>query len=140
MKRMLIAAVAIVIAACGGNDTGPTTVDLSGSWTVSFSGMAISGTGDCAITDITVTIQETQATLSGTHGSADVTCPLIPTYTFPSGTLTGSAGSAGGTIFLDQQPDEKRLDGTLNGSTLSGNARWLQGGVVATGIFTAVRQ
>lgn len=141
MRRLLLAAMLLGATACG-NSSGPGQpyVVVNGQWTVSFDSLTVSGLGHCVLTDMTLTVIQDGTTLNGSHGPTDVTCDLIPTYTFTSGTISGSANSSQAFITLQSGADQKTLTAGVSGSTMSGGVRWVNGGVVAVGAFSAIKQ
>ena len=137
---------ATVIAACGGDSTGPSAASVAGAWTMSATN--VSGQGvSCNLAPTPVTLSQSGITFTGTYGPGTVTCVSgIESVSFPvqgnvvSGTLNGNS------VQFDLDTQDVRLTGTLSGNSMSGTARWTIdfagdiGVVTLNGNWAAARQ
>ena len=96
-------AVSLLLVGCGGDNTGPSNVNVSGTWSTSFTNFSGSGLS-CNATGIILQLSQSGTTFTGTYSGGTYTC------TGPGG--TGQAAGGSGTI----------INGTVNGSAVSFNA------------------
>ena len=141
MRKLLFPIAALALVACGSSSSpSPTYVQAGGDWTVTFGPLSVSGLGDCTATDMSLHVVQDGTTLTGTHGTTDVTCPLAPTYTYAAGDIHGTSSPTQIVVTLESGADLKTLTASVNGSSMSGGAHWVEGGVIASGPMTAARQ
>lgn len=144
MRRpmLLVSILAVSALSACGSSSGPTPsfVQAAGTWTVTFGPLAVSGLGDCTLTDMSLDIVQDGVTLTGTHGSTDVSCPLQPTYTYPAGNINGTASATNIVVTIQSGADQKVLTAAVHGDSMSGGAHWVEGGVLGNGPLTAVKQ
>jgi len=148
-RRLGIACLTLaVLSACGGNDgpTAPKTVDLSGTWRITFTNLSGSGV-TCGSTGIDYVISQTGATFTGTSNSTytftctDGVTTLSDTFTgavITNGHINGSA------VDFDLATSSAHQTGTVSGNSITGSATWTvdlggSGTVVLRGQFGGVR-
>jgi hypothetical protein len=145
MKRILSLAAIFAAVACGGGDTGPTTANITGSWTYAVTNLT-AGAFMCNTSGTTLTLNETAGTFSGFHSGGILTCsqPGIPTQSAPivSGAIvTGVVTGRNLSFNLDNS--DWTNTGTIAGNSMSGTAQVvLFNGttrVTLTGKFVAAR-
>lgn len=106
MKRLVMVGVFCLIAGCGGNDTGPSNLSLSGTW----AGRAVSNMFGGI--NIQVSLTQSGSSLTGTWVSDQ-----------NSGQLTGSVGGSSVSANLtsaDPRQCPFTVTATVSGSSMSG--------------------
>ncbi len=117
MRRFLALSIFLLgpIVACsgdGGGSTGPTQIDLTGTWSVTMS--PITGHGlTCTISGLNVTLAQTDTVLTGTYALDDMVCN--GQHTGAGGGDVVSASEVGGKIHMHFDAE----DFDLHGSCLS---------------------
>jgi hypothetical protein len=117
MKRFLALSLLLLgpIVACGGDGsggTGPTQIDLTGTWAVTMS--PISGNGlSCTISGLEVTLAQSETVVTGTYALDDMVCN--GEHTGPGGGDVVSGSEVGGKIHIHLDTE----DFDLHGSCLS---------------------
>ena len=151
-KHTLIAALcasAALLAACGGGSTGPASV--GGTWL--YAAQSLTGSGlTCSITSLTMSMQQTRTTVSGTTTGGNLACQDQQggqaTGTFNSTDITGQLTS-NNSITLEFGGTSFESTGTINSHTISGTStvgltltdnNGGQTTVTIAGNFTATKQ
>jgi hypothetical protein len=119
MRRFLALSLLLLgpVVACGGDGgggTGPTQIDLTGTWSVTMS--PISGHGlTCTISGLKVTLAQSETVVTGTYSIDDMVCNGEP-----SGPLTGdivSGSEVGGRIHMHFDTEDFDLHGSCQSSS-----------------------
>jgi len=149
MRRLLAVTLSLAaLAACGGGDspTEPRTINLSGTWRITYTNMTGSGI-TCGTTAIDYVISQSGTTFSGTSSSTyTITCTdgvntLSETFVgaiITNGHINGSA------IQFDLATSSAHQTGTISGNSMTGTASWTldlgsSGTVVLNGQFGGLR-
>lgn len=112
---------AVALAACGDDSTGPEDVDLSGSWTYSAT-IEQGDFPDCSIEDAPLTLEQNGNLLAGSLeissiqcGDEIFTCPILESISVNSGRHREDGGVEFEAFFLDHDGEASpdRLQGDL---------------------------
>ena len=147
MRRLSIAILGLL--ACGGdNGTGPTSVDVTGSWAATLSNMNGSGASCSSTAPTQLTLSKVGAGFTGSYQGGELFCSA-PGATGPvfvgSGSIANGAIS-GRNISMDLGSPAFHLTGNLSGTSMSGTAEWAMdfglplGTVTLTGNWQATKQ
>jgi hypothetical protein len=144
--RMLLLSFLTLPAACGDDSTGPSTINLAGSWTLTVSNMSGQGVS-CNLLNTPVTISQTGTTFTGTYGPGTLSCqaggqPVSESThgSIVSGTINGNS------VQFDLDTPDLHHTGTVSGNSMTGTARWVFelggsiGAVTLNGNWAAARQ
>jgi hypothetical protein len=139
MTRFIVIAVLGTLACGGDDDTGPSTpADVSGTWSASVSNMSGSGVSCTSDGATLLTLSQTGSTFSGTYSGGELTC------SGPGGTTSGPIGSGlvvngevdGNNVSFDLDTPDFHQTGNVDGTSISGNARWRFDFGPPTGVIT----
>lgn len=148
MKRSLLLSLVVVVAACGGDATGPKNASVGGTWRFAFtlsgtmSGVAVT----CTVGGADFNLTQSGNTFSGVQvGTGTLTCTAPGTQAFNeqiagetivNGQINGNAV----TFSLGSIPGQH--SGSISGTSMSGTAQWNLPGatpIVLGGQFTAAK-
>lgn len=137
------------LAACGGGSVGPATVN--GTWNYAAQGLTGSGL-TCSITNLTMNMQESSNTVSGTTTGGSLSCQDqqggTASGTFSNTDITGQI-SGNNSITLEFGGTSFESTGTINSHTITGTStigltftdnNGNQTNVTLAGNFTATKQ
>jgi hypothetical protein len=122
-----IAGLLILVVACGGDSTEPSTLSIAGSWTASLSNMSGSGIACSSTSPTSLTLNQQGNSFSGSYSGGELTC------TGPGGTFANAVGSGtvlngnlnGNDVAMDLDTPDFHLSGDVSGNSMSGSARWV---------------
>jgi hypothetical protein len=120
----LVLALLVLVAACGGDSTGPTKIEAEGAWHGT-----INDNGGNQIGTMSLTLTETSGSVSGTgnlsNAGTGIAVTATGTYSQPnlSLNLTAPGFSA---VNLTATVGQRTMTGTLNGSGFVNSAITLQ--------------
>ena len=120
MRCLVLAAATVILAACGGDSSGP-GVNVTGNWLYSVSNLS-NGSLTCSSSGTTLSVSQTGTTFSGSYSGGTLTC------TTPSGTSSVAIGSgtvvsgsvSGSSVSFDLDTSDWRNTGTITGGSMSG--------------------
>jgi hypothetical protein len=125
MRRFSIALLGI--AACGGDDgTGPTSIDVTGTWSATVSNMTGGGTSCSSTVPTPVVLNQAGTSISGSYSGGEVFCsgPGGP-GSIPLGSgLVINGTLSGRTITFDLDTPDFHHTGTANTTSMAGTAQW----------------
>ncbi|HET8648877.1 MAG TPA: hypothetical protein VFL95_02460 [Gemmatimonadales bacterium] len=141
MRKLAAVSLLILLAACGGDSTGPSKSTVAGTWT--FAITSLSGGGlTCSGTGMTMTLAMTGDNLfSGSHTEGTITCSAggeSDTERFASGPILN--GTLNGTqVAFDMDDASFHFTGTLNtrDKTMAGTTTAVVESATLTGNWTA---
>lgn len=122
MRAPLLAAAVLVLAACGGDATGPNaSSDVSGQWTYNATNLSTTGI-TCNISNVTVTLTQSGSSFTGTANGGTISCTAagetdtgdLGTAPIANGQVTGSA------VQFDIGTSDLHNAGTRNGNSITG--------------------
>lgn len=122
MRAPLLAAAALVLAACGGDATGPNaSSNVTGQWTYNATNLSATGIS-CNISNATFTLTQTGSSFTGTATGGTISC------TAGGETDTGDLGTApiangqvsGSSVQFDIGTSDLHNAGTRNGNSITG--------------------
>ncbi len=146
MKRFLLIAFTLALAACRGDSSGVDTTSLTGTWRFAWN---VAGRYSGAWYTCRISYADFQLTQSGNTFSGVQAAPFFRTCG-PPGSMVASPASRetitgeidGSTVTFILHSGEAQT-GTLSGTSISGNAEWswpsMEGTVTLTGTFTAAK-
>ena len=146
MRSLLLAAALAVLAACGGDSTGPnSSSDLAGKW--NYTATNLNGSGlSCNIAGVTVSLNQTGSTFTGTTAGGTLTCAFLGTSETDSlgtGFITNGQVS-GNAVQFDIGSSAFHHAGTRAGNSVTGTLTAMvddgSATVVLTGTFALVKQ
>ncbi|HET6576450.1 MAG TPA: hypothetical protein VFG68_22815 [Fimbriiglobus sp.] len=123
MKRILVF-LAFMLAACGGDSSGPSLPQVAGTYSLSQSNIAGSGIS-CNALGTTMTLTQNGGTFSGTYSGGTLTC------TGPGGQFSDAVGNGAvangtinenGAVAFDLDTQDWHLVGNVSGTSMSGTA------------------
>src|SRR5215467_5881863 len=144
--RLSLSFALLLAAACGGDSsTGPSTPNVTGSWSYNVANIAGADVS-CNVAGSSLTLTQTGSTFTGTASGGSITC-FGPTGSFndnlDNDVVTNGVVS-GNNVAFDIGSADAHNAGTISGSSMNGTLtlRITAGttAVVLTGNFTAVRQ
>ncbi len=157
-RRFLILALALPLVACGDDSTGPSNVEIEGSWRFTFdniTGESLLGEAvSCDTESIEFAMTQTGTTFSGVQvGNVILTCTadgallvegLVAGLTIVNGQVSGSAVTFGfATVTFDVGLLSGQHIATVSGTSMGGTAQWIVTAenltLLLTGELTAVR-
>lgn len=143
--RSLVPALLVFVAACSSKSTGPTKVDLTGTWTYSAADLIVSGmTTTCVISPGNMVLTEAaNDSIGGTFGPSLFICTTggvtdtvatIPAAQPVLGSVTGDSVSfiIAGSYW--------QSDGTVSGGSMAGNIHLDAFGQGFDGTWSATKQ
>jgi hypothetical protein len=149
MRRLCMIALLGVLA-CGDDDgSGPSTTEISGSWSATLTNMSGDGVLCNSTTPTLLTLTQTGTTFTGSYSGGSLTCSgpggattlPIGTGAVVNGAITGSA------VSFDLDTPDFHHEGTVSGTTsMSGDATWTidfgppNGVVTLDGTWQATKQ
>ncbi len=146
MKRFLLIAFALALAACGGDSTGANTPSLTGTWRFAWN---MAGRYAGASYTCTIGYADFQLTQSGNTFSGVQAAPFFRKCGPPGSMVASPAyretinGEIDGSAVTFTLHSGELQAGTLSGTSISGSAQWnwpsMEGTVTLTGTFTAVK-
>ena len=144
MKRFYILTMVALLSACSASDsTGPKNANVSGSW--GYTATNLTGSGlSCSISNVTMTVNQTGTTFSGSYSSGTLNCGTLGGGNFTGGTVVTGTVSGNGVSFNFDTQDWNNT-GTISGTSMSGTATMrvvLTGGqpLILTGNFSAIKR
>lgn len=137
--RLLLLGALALLGGCG-DATGPRVALLTGTWTYSVPDIKI-GLQHCAITDVTLALEQSGSTLTGTTSGGTSTCVNGKPQPVPSFPIS-QGRAVGGRVTFTIADAAVRNDGMLSGNTVTGTATFHDefGQAVVEAAFTMVRQ
>lgn len=145
--RILSAVTVLLMAACGGDGTGPNSADVTGTWSASVSNMNGSGVSCTSTSPTLLALTQTGSAFAGSYDGGVVSC------SGPDGTFSSPLGSGavlngevdGRSVSFDLITPDFHHMGTVSGASMAGTAEWQAeygtlGVVTLNGNWTATRQ
>lgn len=110
-----------LLAACGGDATGPTQANVGGVWSLSLTNLSGSGIS-CSTSGTTMTLSQTGTTFSGSYGGGSITCfGSGESFSSPFGSGSVVNGVVSGyNVSFDLDSPDFALTGTESGASMSG--------------------
>jgi hypothetical protein len=117
----------LCLVACGGDSSGPSDVSVAGTWQASLSNMSGSGLSCNSTAPTQISLNQSGDAFTGSYSGGELTC------TGPGGTASDFVGSGtvlngslnGSSVSMDLDTPDFHLTGSVNGNSMSGNARWV---------------
>lgn len=137
MRRFSIAVLGAL--ACGGdNGTGPTSIDVTGTWSASLSSLSGSGVSCSSTLPTQLTLNQTGTSFSGSYEGGELFC------SGPGGTgpLPVGSGSVindtlnGRNLSFDLGTPDFHFTGTVTGTSMAGTAHWTMDFGIPIGVAT----
>jgi hypothetical protein len=125
LRVLLVSCLAIVGAACGGDDsTGPSQTSVGGSWMLSASNMSGQGVS-CNLLNTPVSLSQSGTTFTGTYGPGTLSCQAggQPVSVGTQGSIVNGSIN-GNSVTFDLDTQDLHHTGTISGNSMSGTARW----------------
>jgi len=122
--RLSVLAGVVLLAACGGDSTGPSNANVGGAWLASFSNFSGSGV-TCNATGISIQISQSGSTFSGTYTGGTFSC------VGPGGSVVVAGGTGtiingvvtGNSVSFDADTPDSHFTGSVatGGASMSGS-------------------
>lgn len=145
MKRAILVVALFAIVGCGGGDTGPSTANISGTWSYAATNL-VGGGITCSAAGTTLTLSQSGATFSGSYAGGTLTCsaPGVAPQSSPVGSGIVVSGNVGVTsVSFNFDTSDWSNTGTISGNSMSGTAHVIvtdgTNTLTLTGNFAAAR-
>jgi hypothetical protein len=124
LRVLLVCLFAGFVEACGNDSTGPSQASVGGPWTLSASNMSGEGVS-CNLLNTPLSLTQSGTTFTGTYGPGTLSCQAggSPVSVNTHGSIVNGTVN-GNSIQFDLDTQDFHHTGTVNGSSMSGTARW----------------
>lgn len=120
MRKLLPLIAVAVLAACGGDSSGPGT-SVAGSWLYSVSNLS-SGSLTCSSSGTTLSITQSGSSFSGSYSGGTLTCitPSGSSSVAIGGGAVVSGSISGNSVSFNLDTSDWHNSGTITGGSMSG--------------------